>query len=168
MQEPTDERGDGAPRESATAPESTAPLPSALLAETGKLGRALGHLFGAQWTLLAAELGLARSAVSWLLMAGLVATVAGVALALTLMALLGLALAKWFGSWLWALAALCLLQILLLAAAVWLFRRCMHWMTLPATRGEWGAMMRDTLHRARHADAADTPLPQRHDPGERT
>jgi uncharacterized membrane protein YqjE len=152
------------PRESATAPESTAPLPSGLLAEIAQLGRALGHLFGAQWTLLAAELGLARSAISWIFMAGLVATVAGVALALTLMALLGLALAKWFGSWLWALAALCLLQILLLAGAVWLFRRCMHWMTLPATRDEWGAMMRDTLHKARRAGAPDTPQ----NPGDRT
>jgi len=164
MQEPTSERGGDAPRGSATAPESTAPLPSGLLAELAQLGRALGHLFSAQWTLLAAELGLARSAVSWILMAGLVATAAGVALALTLMALLGLALAKWFGSWLWALAALCLLQILLLAASVWLFRRCMHWMTLPATRDEWGAMMRDTLHKARRAGAPDTPQ----NPGDRT
>jgi uncharacterized membrane protein YqjE len=168
MQEPTSERGGDTPRESATAPESTATLPSGLLAEIAQLGRALGHLFGAQWTLLAAELGLARSAVSWIFMAGLVATVAGVALALTLMALLGLALAKWFGSWLWALAALCLLQILLLAGAVWLFRRCMHWMTLPATRGEWGAMMRDTLHKARQADAPDTSLRQPQDQGDRT
>jgi uncharacterized membrane protein YqjE len=135
-----------------------------LLAELAQLGRALGHLFSAQWTLLAAELGLARSAVSWILMAGLVATAAGVALALTLMALLGLALAKWFGSWLSALAVLCLLQILLLAASVWLFRRCMHWMTLPATRDEWGAMMRDTLHKARRAGAPDTPQ----NPGDRT
>ena len=156
------------PRESATAPESTAPLPSGLLAEIAQLGRALGHLFGAQWTLLAAELGLARSAISWIFMAGLVATVAGVALALTLMALLGLALAKWFGSWLWALAALCLLQILLLAGAVWLFRRCMHWMTLPATRDEWGAMMRDTLQKARQADTPDTSLRQPQNQGDRT
>jgi len=28
-----------------------------------------------------------------------------------------------------------------------LFRRCMHWMTLPATRGEWNAMMREALRR---------------------
>ena len=153
MQEPRSDRGD-IPGESATAPESTAPLPSGLLAEIAQLGRALGHLFGAQWDLLAAELGLARSAVSWLLLAGLVATAAGVALALTLMALLGLALAQWFGSWLWALTTLCVLQILLLAGAVWLFRRCMHWMTLPATRDEWSAMMRDTLHGARQGGAA--------------
>ena len=156
MQEPTSERGGDAPRGSATAPESTAPLPSGLLAEIGQLGRALGNLFGAQWDLLAAELGLARSAVSWIFIAGLVATAAGVALALTLLALLGLALAKWFGSWLWALAALCLVQMLLLAGAVWLFRRCMHWMTLPATRDEWGAMMRDTLHKARQGSPVDT------------
>jgi hypothetical protein len=90
-----------------------------------------------------------------------------VALALTLMALLGLALAKWFCSWLWALAALCLLQILLLAAAVWLFRRCMHWMTLSATRDEWGAMMRDTLHKARQAGTPDASLRQQNQ-GDRT
>lgn len=155
MQEPSSDRGESAPSEPATAPETTAPLPSGLLAEITQLGRALGHLFGAQWDLLAAELGLARSAVSWILLAGLVATVAGVTLALTVLALLGLALAKWFGSWLWALLTLCLLQALLLAAAVWLFRRCMHWMTLPATRDEWSAMMRDTLHKARQGNATD-------------
>jgi hypothetical protein len=33
----------------------------------------------------------------------------------------------------------------------------MHWMTLPATRDEWGAMMRDTLHKARQAGSPDTP-----------
>ncbi|GAA0248175.1 ABC transporter ATP-binding protein [Rhodanobacter caeni] len=154
MQEPGNERAADGPRESATAPASSAPLPSGWLVDITRLGRALGQLFGAQWTLLTAELGLARRAVSWLFIAGLVATVAGVALALTLMALLGLALAKWFGSWLWALATLCVLQLLLLVAAVWLFRRCMHWMTLPATRGECGAIIRDTVHRARQENAA--------------
>lgn len=154
MQEPRSERGGDASRASATAPASTAPLPSGWLAELAHLGRALGHLFSAQWTLLAAELGLARSAVSWLLTAGLIATVAGVALTLTLMALLVVALAQWFGSWLWALVALCVLQLILLLAAVWLFRRCMHWMTLPATRAECGQIFRDTLHKARQENAA--------------
>ena len=33
--------------------------------------------------------------------------------------------------------------------AILFFRRCMHWMSLPATRTEWGAMMRETRARAR-------------------
>jgi len=152
MQGSGSDRGTGNPDDTATAPPSTAPLPSWLV-DLARLGGALGRLAGAQWSLLATELGLARSAVSWMLLAGLVATVAGVALALTLMALLGLALAKWFGSWLWALLALCVLQLLMLAGAVWLFRRCMHWMTLPATRGEWSAMMHDAMRGARQGEA---------------
>ena len=55
--------------------------------------------------LLAAELGLARSAISWIFVAGLAATVAGVGLGLSLLAFTGLLLAKWFGSWFWALLA---------------------------------------------------------------
>src|SRR6185312_2295551 len=119
----------------ATAPEVSAPS-SSLLDELGRLVGAVRRLFGAQLHLLAVELGLARSAVSWLLVAALVATVAGVSLA------------TWFHSWIWALLVLALLQALLLAGAIGLFRRCMHWMSLPATRHEWGAMMRETLHRA--------------------
>lgn len=131
----------------ATAPEASAPS-SSLLDELGRLAGAVRRLFGAQLQLLAAELGLARSAVSWLLVAALVATVAGVALGLTLLGLVGVLLATWFHSWIWALLVLALLQALLLAGAIGLFRRCMHWMSLPATRHEWGAMMRETLHRA--------------------
>ena len=131
----------------ATAPEAPAPS-SSLLDELGRLAGAVRRLFGAQLQLLAAELGLARSAVSWLLVAALVATVAGVALGLTLLGLVGVLLATWFHSWIWALLVLALLQALLLASAIGLFRRCMHWMSLPATRHEWGAMMRETLHRA--------------------
>jgi len=131
----------------ATAPEAPAPS-SSLLDELGRLAGAVRRLFGAQLQLLAAELGLARSAVSWLLVAALVATVAGVALGLTLLGLVGVLLATWFHSWIWALLVLALLQALLLAGAILLFRRCMHWMSLPATRHEWGAMMRETLHRA--------------------
>jgi hypothetical protein len=41
-----------------------------------------------------------------------------------------------------------LLQLLFLLASMLLFRRCMHWMSLPATRGEWSAMMSDTLRKA--------------------
>lgn len=134
-----------------TVHETTAPDPapsSGLLTEIGQLGGAVKRLFGAQMHLLAAELGLARSAVSWMLLAGLAATVAGVGLGLTLLGLVGVVLAKWFGSWIWALLALAVLQGLFLLGAIVLFRRCMHWMSLPATRSEWNAMMRDTLRKA--------------------
>ena len=134
------------PREAA-APDP-APSSSGLLAEIGQLGRAVKRLFGAQLHLLAAELGLARSAVSWLLLAGLAATVAGVGLGLTVLGLLGVMLATWFGSWIWALLVLAVLQIFFLLGSIMLFRRCMHWMSLPATRNEWSAMMRDTLQKA--------------------
>ncbi len=142
----------GSPR-AAAAPD-TAPPSSGLLAEVGQLARAVKRLFGAQMQLLAAELGLARSAISWLLLAALAATVAGVALGLTLLGLIGVLLAAWFGSWIWALLALALLQMLFLSGAIVLFRRCMHWMSLPATRSEWGAMMRETLYEAEAGDAA--------------
>lgn len=127
----------------------TAP-PSGVLAELGGLGRAIKELFGAQLELLSAEVGLARSALSWMLLAGLAATVAGVGLGLTLLALIGVLLAKWFASWIWALVVLAVLQLVFVLAAILFFRRCMHWMSLPATRTEWGAMMRETRARARH------------------
>jgi len=130
-----------------TAPETPAPS-SSLLDELNRLAHAVRRVFGAQLHLLSAELGLARSAVSWLLVAALVATIAGVALGLTLLGLIGALLAQWFHSWIWALLVLALLQGLLLAGAILLFRRCMHWMSLPATRHEWNAMMRETLQRA--------------------
>jgi len=121
---------------------------SGLLDEIGQLGRAVKRLFGAQMQLLAAELGLARSAISWMMVAALVSIVLAVALGLTLLGLAGALLASWFGSWVWALLALAVLQVLLLFGAIVLFRRCMHWMSLPATRNEWSAMMRDTLRKA--------------------
>lgn len=130
-----------------TAAADPAP-PSGLAAEFGQLGAAVKHLFGAQLHLLAAELGLARSAVSWMLVAALAATVAGVGLGLSVLAFVGVLLAKWLGSWLLALLALCLLQLGFLLGAIVLFRRCMHWISLPVTRHEWNAMMRHTLHRA--------------------
>jgi len=120
-----------------------------VLDELGRLGHGIKDLFGAQLELLSAEVGLARSALSWMLLAGLAATVAGVGLGLTLLALVGVLLAKWFASWVWALVALAVLQLLFMLAAILFFRRCMHWMSLPATRSEWGAMMRDTKARAR-------------------
>ncbi|MEI7035178.1 ABC transporter ATP-binding protein [Fulvimonas yonginensis] len=132
-----------------TGAETEAPPPTGVLTELGQLGRAAKQLFGAQLELLSAEMGLARSALSWMLLAGLAATVAGVGLGLTLLALVGVLLAKWFASWAWALVALAVLQLLFMLAAILFFRRCMHWMSLPATRSEWGAMIRDTRARAR-------------------
>lgn len=124
------------------------PTAGGLLDDIGQLTRAVRSLFGAQLHLLAAELGLARSAVSWLLATGLVATIAGVGLGLTLLGLIGLLLAKWFQSWILAFAALAVLEALSLFGAIVLFRRCMYWMSLPATRGEWRTIMRDALHKA--------------------
>lgn len=142
-----------------TAPDP-APSSSGLLREISQLGNALKQLFGAQMQLLAAELGLARSAVSWMLLAGLAATVAGVGTGLTLLGLTGLLLAKWFGSWIWALLVLVVLQLLFLFGAIMLFRRCMHWMSLPATRSEWSAMMRDGRQELAGDDsAANAPRP---------
>lgn len=136
-------------RDDAPAPpdETPSPPPPGLLDDIGRLGRAFQTLFGAQLKLLAAELGLARSAVHWLLVAGLVATVAAVGFGLTLLGLIGWLLAQWFGSWTWALLALAFVELAFLGGALVLFRRCMHWMTLPATRGEWNAMMREALRR---------------------
>jgi hypothetical protein len=125
-----------------TAPDP-APSSSGLLHDFGALGRALKRMFGAQLGLLSAELGLARSAISWMLIGGLAATVAGVGMGLTMLGFIGVALAAWWGSWLWALVALFFLQAIFLAGAILLVKRCMHWMTLPATRGELSAMMRD-------------------------
>jgi uncharacterized membrane protein YqjE len=157
--EPTDPvNGDGASTHATAAPDP-APLSSGLLAELGQFGRAIRHLFGAPLALLAAELGLARSAVSWMLLAALAATVAGVGLGLTLLGLVGVVLAAWWGSWFWALLGLAVLQLLFLLGAIILFRRCMHWMSLPATRSEWGAMMRETLHE--DADKPAAPSGQR-------
>lgn len=129
------------PRES-TAP-SSAPSASGLLDEIGQLGRAVKRMFGAQLHLVAAELGLARSAISWILVAGLAATVAGVGMGLTVLGIIGVALAKWLGSWLLSLLVLFFLQGLFLLGAILLFRRCMHWMSMPATRSELSAMMSD-------------------------
>lgn len=135
-------RGDDA---SASPDETPPPSPPGLLDDVGRLGRAFRKLFGAQLNLLATELGLARVAVHWLLIAGLVATVAAVGLGLTLLGLIGWLLAQWFGSWAWALAALAVVELIFLGGAMLLFRRCMHWMTLPATRREWNAMMQQAL-----------------------
>jgi uncharacterized membrane protein YqjE len=131
----------------ASPDETPPPAPPGLLDDIGRLGRAFKKLFGAQLSLLSAELGLARAAVHWLLIAGLVATVAAVGMGLTLLGLIGWLLAQWLGSWTWALLALAVVEALFLAGALVLFRRCMHWMTLPATRGEWNAIMHEAMRR---------------------
>jgi len=148
---------DEAPRGGPAA--DSAPDPAAsprLLDELGRLAGAVRHLFGAQWRLFVAELALARGAVSWLLALGLVATVLGVGLGLTVLALIGVALAHWLDSWLWALALLALLQGGLLAAAIIAFRRALRWLGLPATRSEIGAMMRRGTSSTDASAAPDT------------
>jgi hypothetical protein len=129
------------------SPDGTPSAPPGLLEDLGRLGRAFKSLFGAQLHLLASELGLARAAVHWLLAAGLVATVVAVGFGLTLLGLIGWLLAQWLGSWTWALVVLALVELAFLFGAIVLFRRCMHWMSLPATRSEWNAIMRETLRR---------------------
>lgn len=148
------------PATSGEGPQSGAA--QGLLDEIGRAGRAAKGLFGAQWSLFIAELGLARSAISWLLLAALAATVAGVGLGLTLMALAGVLLAQWLHSWAWALVVLGVLQALFLYGMIVLFRRCMHWLTLPASRAEWRATIRQAMRRSEQraapapaADAAD-------------
>lgn len=148
MQQP----GDVPPPEAATP--SPAPPPfSGLLAELAQLGRAVKHLFGAQMELLAAEAGLARSAIPWIMIAGLAATISGVGLGLTLLGLAGVALAHWFGSWLWALGALSVLQLIFLLVAIFTVRRCMKMFGFRATRDQWGNMMRSGADK--HAAAAE-------------
>jgi hypothetical protein len=126
-------------------------------AELSELGRAFKQLLGAQWALLLAEIGLARSAVWLLLMAGLAAMVAGVGFGLTVLALVGVALAKWWGSWLFALLALALLQLLFLLAASVLFRRCLHWLSLPRSREHGARLLRDSLRARRATGPIATP-----------
>jgi hypothetical protein len=65
-----------------------------------------------------------------------------------LLSLIGFLLAKWLGSWIWALAVLSVFEVLVLLGTILLFRRCMHWMSLPGTRQEWRAIMRETVHKA--------------------
>ncbi len=136
------------------APHATGARRPRLLADARDFGRALRERFGAQLGLLRAEWALARSALAWLLVAGLIATVVGVTLTLTALALLALALATWWGSWLWALLALALVQLVVLGVAIVLFRRCMHWLSLPLTREEGARLLRPSPS---PADAASAP-----------
>lgn len=148
-------------------PESEADRPDAaacaaspgngLLDDLGQLGHGVKELVGAQIELASAELDLARSAFSWLMLAGVAAAIVGAGLGLTVLALIIVLLAKWFGSWLLALVVLAVVQVLVLVGVVIFLRRCLHWMSLPVTRAQWSAMMRDTMGRARRQAPGDNP-----------
>jgi hypothetical protein len=47
--------------------------------------------------------------------------------------------------------------IVVLVAMVLALRRYLHWMSLPVTRAQWSAMMRDTAARARRQAAGTDP-----------
>ncbi|PTR35511.1 putative superfamily III holin-X [Luteibacter sp. OK325] len=117
--------------------------------EVRKLGLGLKSLFGAQLRLASAELGLARSGITLMLFMGLAAIVFAVALGFTLLALAGWGLAQWFGSWAWALTALAGVQLALLIVAILVFRRAMHWLTLPASRGELASLVREAARQGK-------------------
>src|SRR6201991_3971450 len=136
------------------APGADAPKPAgvkmpAWLDDVRKLGLGLKNLFGAQLRLIGAELGLARSGITMMLFMGLAAIVFAVALGFTLLALAGWGLAQWFGSWAWALGVLALIQLVLLIAAMRVFRRGMHWLTLPATRAELATLAKDAARQGK-------------------
>lgn len=141
----------------AAADACAAPPTTRLIDDLGDLGRGVKELVGAQVELVSAELDLARGAFSRLLVVGLLAVLVGAALGLTLLALAVVLLAKWFASWMLALIVLAVLLVLILAAMVVVLRRCLHWMSLPVTRAQWSAMMRDTTARARREAAGNDP-----------
>lgn len=114
-----------------------------------RLGGGLKNLLGAQLALAGAELGLARAGIAMMLFMGLAAIVFAVALGLTLLALAGWGLAQWFGSWAWALTALAGLQLVLLVTAILVFKRCMHWISLPGTRNELASLAREAVRQGK-------------------
>lgn len=114
-----------------------------------RLGVGLKNLFGAQLKLAMAEVGLARSGIVMMLFMGLAAIVFAVALGFTLLALAGWGLAQWFGSWAWALTALAGIQLILLVLSILVFRRGMHWLTLPATRAELALLAKEAATRGK-------------------
>ena len=118
--------------------------PPRWLVELREAASSLRELAAAQFGLLGAELRLARAAARTALLALLAATVFAVALGLTLLALLGWVLAQWFGSWLWALLVLAVLQGVGLFGAIAFFRRCLHWMSLPNSRAQVTALVRES------------------------
>jgi uncharacterized membrane protein YqjE len=130
------------------APEDAAPGGATLsmpawVDDVRKLGAGLKKLFGAQLKLIGAEIGLARSGIVMMLFMGLAAIVFAVALGFTLLALAGWGLAQWFGSWAWALGVLACVQLVFLVVAMRIFRRGLHWLTLPATRAEIATLAKD-------------------------
>lgn len=110
-----------------------------------RLGAGIKNLFSAQIALAVAELGLARGGIVMMLSMGLAAIVFAVALGFTLLALTGWGLAQWFGSWAWALTALAGLQLVLLIIAIIVFRRGMHWLSLPNTRSEIASLAKEAM-----------------------
>ncbi|WP_285403787.1 ABC transporter ATP-binding protein [Luteibacter sp. ME-Dv--P-043b] len=140
MNEPTADSA-GPARPSLTMP--------AWIDDLRRLGGGLKNLFAAQFALAGAELGLARAGIVMMLFMGLAAIVFAVALGLTLLALAGWGLAQWFGSWAWALTALAGLQLVLLVAAILVFKRCMHWISLPGTRNELASLAREAVRQGK-------------------
>ena len=136
-------------------PTQGEPAAPSWLDDVRRLGAGLKELFAAQLTLLSAELGLARSGIVLMLFMGLAAIVFAVALGFTLLALAGWGLAQWFGSWAWALTVLAAIQLLLLVGAILLFRRAMHWLTLPATRSEFATLAREAARQGK-AESRET------------
>jgi uncharacterized membrane protein YqjE len=133
-------------REGAARPSLSMP---AWFDDVRRLGAGLKSLFAAQFALAGAELGLARAGIVMMMFMGLAAIVFAVALGLTLLALAGWGLAQWFGSWAWALTALAGLQLVLLVAAILVFRRCMHWISLPGTRNELAILAKEAVRQGR-------------------
>ncbi len=129
----------------AAAAEAGLPPPSddSLLTDVSQFGRAGKNLLAAQWQLFKAEVGLAQSAMVWLLVAGMAAFLLVNAAVLTLNALIAVALAQWIGSWVAALAIVLGLQLLFILASVLFCRRCLRWMSLPATRNQLHAIIGD-------------------------
>lgn len=126
------------------------------LEDIGEAACAMRELAQAQWQLLGAELRLARSA-AWTLLTVMVCTVVfGVALGLTLLALLGIGLAHWLGSWVWALLVLAGLLAVGLGATILLFRRCLHWLSLPGTRAQWHAFAHQSGTTAAASEQSET------------
>ncbi|SEO33113.1 Uncharacterized membrane protein YqjE [Luteibacter sp. UNC138MFCol5.1] len=140
---PSGQHGGGGPMPGDAPKALPPPAAPSWLDDLKSLGAGLKHLFGAQLKLASAELGLAKSGIVMMLFMGLAAIVFAVALGFTLLALAGWGLAQWFGSWAWALTALAGLQLVLLVVAILVFRRAMHWLTLPATRAEFAILARE-------------------------
>jgi uncharacterized membrane protein YqjE len=118
-------------------------------AELGKLAQGIRLVVGSHFKLLGAEVRLAKSGVVMMLFMALAATTFAVALGFTLLALVGWALAQWFGSWAWALGALAMIQLLLLLGAIIVFKRCMAWLGMPVTRAEVRALVHEATERGR-------------------